>query len=233
MDLYKYERMKIRISGYLWAAFGIFASLLAMGIFFLFLGVQTTEREKIFVSWNGLFSLTTAMSVGFFSVFSAVIAGRIIVDEYCGKNAALLFSYPISRGKILRLKCKMVFIFTMISVFVSNVLVTALMYAAAKIFRIMPTFPAENFMLMVFVSSFFAGLLSSSIGLIAAVIGWKKRSMVTAIVSALIIVCFVPNFIAGAPSRIAWTTVFMGIAFSLVANGMYHFLAHGIENMEV
>ncbi len=233
MSLYKYERMKIRVSVYFWAAFGIFVSVLAMGIFFLFLGAQMTEREEIFLSWNGLFSLTTAMSVGFFSVYSAVIAGKIIVDEYCGRNAALLFTYPISRGKILRIKCGIVFVFTMISVFISNVLVTGLMYLTAEIFRIKLGFTAGNFVFMVSICSFFAGLLSSSIGLISAVIGWKKRSMVTAIVSALIIVCFVPNLIAGSSSRIVWTIVFMGIVFSVLANGMYHFLAHGIEKMEV
>ena len=35
MNLYKLELMKIRLSTYLWAILGIFASLLALGILFL------------------------------------------------------------------------------------------------------------------------------------------------------------------------------------------------------
>ena len=38
MNLFKIEMMKIRLSSYLWAVFGIFISLQAMGILFLFLG---------------------------------------------------------------------------------------------------------------------------------------------------------------------------------------------------
>ena len=37
MNLYKLELMKIKLSTYLWAIFGIFTSLLALGILFLFI----------------------------------------------------------------------------------------------------------------------------------------------------------------------------------------------------
>ena len=44
MNLFKIEMMKIRLSSYLWAVFGIFISLQAMGILFLFLGIYTPQE---------------------------------------------------------------------------------------------------------------------------------------------------------------------------------------------
>lgn len=40
-----------------------------------------------------------------FSVMSAVIAAKVIISEYCGRNAVILLSYPVNRKKMLGIKC--------------------------------------------------------------------------------------------------------------------------------
>lgn len=244
MSLYRLERMKIRLSTYGWAILGIFASLLAMGILCLFLGVSGPEisvqikgvkedEDMIFTSWNGLSALSTALHVACFGIFSAVFAAKIIVDEYCGKRAVLLFTYPVSRRKILHVKCLFVLCLTTFSAFVSNAAVMGSLYIAGRIFGINPEPAGGHFVISVLLASLMSGILSSEIGVIAAVVGWKKRSVMTTIVCSLVIVCFVPNLIASLPGGIVWVMLVMGVLFGVAAGLMHRVLVDGIEKMEV
>lgn len=242
MSLYRLERMKIRLSTYRWAVLGIFASLLAMGILCLFLGVggpevsmhiNGVEEDMLFTSWNGLSALSTALNVACFGIFSAVFAAKIIVDEFCGKRAILLLTYPVSRRKILHVKCMFVICLTTVSAFAGNVLVMGSLYIVARIFGITPDPAGGHFVISVLLSSLMSGILSSEIGVIAAAVGWKKRSVMATIIFSLIIVCFVPNLIAGLPGGIVWVMLVMGALFGAAAGLAHHFLANGIEEMEV
>ena len=88
MNLCRMELMKVRISTYLWAITGIFASLLALGITFLFIfqmevnGSGISDETELFANWNGLLALITALAFACFSILSAVIAANMIINEY-------------------------------------------------------------------------------------------------------------------------------------------------------
>ena len=68
MNLFKLELLKIKLSTYLWAIAGIFASLLALGVLFLIIfqfemgASGTFDEEDLFANWEGLLALTTALS---------------------------------------------------------------------------------------------------------------------------------------------------------------------------
>lgn len=239
MNLYKLELSKIQLSAYLWAISGIFASLLALGILFLFIfqiemgGNGTPDETDLFANWNGLLALTTALAFACFSIFSAVIAAKVIVNEYCKENAVILLTYPINRKTILRTKCIIVCGITAISAFISNLLVVAMMYITAQIFHIMPKMNTELFVLTVLFSSVLMSILSSAVGIISVACGWKKRSVIATIVCSLIIVCMTTNFIAAYPSNILWTMLAMSVIFVAIANFTYHILTKEIEKMEV
>lgn len=239
MNLYKLEWMKIRISTYLWAIFGIFASLLALGILFLFIfqmeagGGGASEEADLFASWNGLLALTTALAFACFSVFSAVVAAKVIVSEYCGKNAVILLSYPVNRKAMLAAKCLIVSGVTTVSAFISNTLVIGVMYVSAHTFGIVLQMDIKYFVFTVLLSSFFMGVLSSAVGIISAAFGWKKRSVIAAIVCSLIVVCASANWIAISPNSSVWVMLAMSAAFVVAASFIYLILANAIEKMEV
>lgn len=239
MNLYQLESMKIRLSTYVKAILGIFASLLALGILFLFIvsletrqGSDPKEME-LFADWNGLLALIAALTFGCFSVLSAVLAAKVIVHEYCEKNALILFCYSISRRKILDTKCLLVCGITTTSAFINNLLVMGFMYIIACIFKIGVQLTTNYFILTVLFSSILVGILSATIGICSAVIGWKKRSVMSTIICSLIIVCLVTNFITISPKNIVLVMFFMSLIFILIVNMMYHVLAKEIEKMEV
>ena len=232
MDLYKLELVKIRLTPYLWAIFILFACMQAFGIFSLFLG-SISEETELFTTWDGLLAMQSAMEVGFFSVFSAVIASKVIVSEYCGINALTLFTYPVKRRKILSVKCMLVLLVTAVPAFASSILGMTGMYITSLLFNITPVTPGMYFAFEIVLSSFFAGIISSAAGIISSVAGWKKRSVISTVICGLVIVCFVPNLIAAVPGSTVLTMFTMCIVFTLVSIIMYGNLANGIEEMEV
>ena len=238
MNLCRLELMKIRISTYLWAISGIFVSLLSLGILFLFIsqiegGRGTSEEAELFANWNGLLALTTALAFACFSILSAAIAAKVIISEYCGKNAVILLSYPVNRKTVLGTKCLIVSSVTIVSAFISNTLVVGIMYVLAHIFRITLQVGTENFFFTVLFSSFLMGTLSSAVGIISTAFGWKKRSAVATIICSLIIVCVLANCITISPRNIIWVMLAISVIFVIIANFVYHVLANGIERMEV
>lgn len=239
MNLGRLELMKIRLSTYLWAILGIFISLLALGILFLFIfqieagGNGTSEEAELFANWNGLLALTTTLAFACFSILAAVIAAKVIISEYCGRNAVILLSYPVNRKAMLGTKCLVVSVITTVSAFISNTLVMGIMYVSAHIFRIMIQMNTEYYFFTVLFSSFLMGILSSAVGMIATGFGWKKRSVAATIVCSLIIVCVLANCITISPSNIIWVMLAISVVFVIIANFVYHVLAKVIEKMEV
>ncbi len=239
MNLYKLELMKIRLSTYLWAILGIFASLLSIGILFLFIFIMETGESagsgdaELFADWNGLLALTTALAFSCFSILSAVIAAKVIVKEYCGTNAVVLLSYPVNRKAVLGTKCLVVSSITTVFAFISNTLVIGIMYISAHIFRVMPQMNTEHFIFIVLISSFLMGILSSATGIISTAFGWKKRSVVVTIVCSLLMVCVFANCITISPGNIVWVILTMSVVSVVIACVTYHILANGIEKMEV
>ena len=239
MNLYRLELRKIRLSTYLGAASGIFVSLLALGILFLFIfqmeagGSGTAEEAELFANWNGLLALTTALAFSCFSVFAASIAAKVIISEYCGRNAVILLTYPVDRKAILRIKCMIICGMTTVFAFISNMLVVGIMYVTAHIFGIAPQMNAGHFVLTVVLSSILMGISASAAGIISTAFGWKKRSIIATIVCSLIIVCVAANFITVSPGHINWIMLAMGTVFVVIADFIYHALAKVIEKMEV
>ena len=102
-----------------------------------------------------------------------------------------------------------------------------------QLWGIMPQMGTNHYFLTVMFSSFFMGILSFAIGIVAAAVGWKKHSVTAAIVCSLIIVCALANCITISPSNIIWVMGAISAAFVIIADFVYHVLANGIEKMEV
>lgn len=99
--------------------------------------------------------------------------------------------------------------------------------------RISPEEGGKDFVVPVLSASLPAGVLSAEIGMIAAGIGWKKRSVTVTIVSAVILVCFVPNLIASRPESMVWAMLLAAVPLGLAAVLTHRILVNGIEEMEV
>lgn len=237
MNLYRLELKKIKIATYLWAMFFIYIGILTLSVCMLLIvwieGADNIEKTDLFTSWLGMLSLTTALSFACYGIFSAVIAAKVIVAEYCGKIAAVLLTYPIMRRQILETKCLLVCALTTVSTLISNLSIVGIVYVLSSILQISLRMDARHFIALIMCVSIFVGIQCSALGLISSGIGMKKRSMMTTIVSALLIICLTANLIAVSPKHIVFVMLAMTIFFVVIACCVYRALAYGVSRLEV
>lgn len=120
-------------------------------------------------------------------VWEAVLISVFVIEEYRNKTISLLFTYPISRTKLITAKliliCGIMFLFHVLS----NIFQYATIFLAAKCFDFV-TFSFGNIMTQA-VTTISAILL----GLLPLYVGMIKKSAIATVVSSIIIVAIASN----------------------------------------
>ena len=120
-------------------------------------------------------------------VWEAVLISVFVIEEYRNKTIGLLFTYPISRTKLITAKliliCGIMFLFHVLS----NIFQYATIFLAAKCFDFV-TFSFGNIMAQA-VTTISAILL----GLLPLYVGMIKKSAIATVVSSIIIVAIASN----------------------------------------
>lgn len=121
--LFELELQKNKIRTYVAASLAIAFTML--GFLYLFAYAPMLEPNDkdmaIFSGYHNLIPLFGVLNMAVFCVLSAVMYSKFIIEDYTGKRIILLFSYPVSRKKILLSKLGIVCLFTVISMTVSNI----------------------------------------------------------------------------------------------------------------
>lgn len=197
-------------------------------------GVNSNAADfEIFMTWKGCISLIGAISLLCFAVMSAIMHTKFTIQEYTGKKAILLFSYPVKRGQILFAKCSLVFSFTFLAMFLCNMAVISLFGAISNIVGILPeTFTNVEFLYLIKISVMLS-LFSSSVGIVVMRIGFIKKSLSWTIVSSIILVAPCSNVFSLFP-KYSFSIVFIQMVVLLVIGLIVFFeLLSKINRMEV
>lgn len=123
-----------------------------------------------------------------FIVFTSTMLAAFIVNSYKNKTINLMFSYPISRKKILLSQMLSVWIFNFIALVLSKVL----LYAVLVITKEYMLITAKDIALgsgMFYIEIFINSAVMVSISFIALLIGLKMKSSKATIITGVIIVC--------------------------------------------
>lgn len=150
--------------------------------------LDPTEADiDMFTSYNSLVGLTNIILMVVFTILSAVMSAKFIVEEYAGKKALLLFSYPIERRKILGSKIGMVFLYTVISMILCGTVVFAVFFLTETFFPLCADVLNIKTIVYSFLSLVCYSLLAGVWGIIALWFGFGKQSITVTIVAAVII----------------------------------------------
>ena len=195
--------------------------------------LETNDADmKIFSGYENLIPLYGVLNMTVFCVLAAVIYSKIIIEEYSGKRPILLFSYPINRKKIMLSKLCIVFVFTVIAMFISNFLIFIIFGVSEKFLHLVSGDFTYSIMIQAIETTLIMSLSAASIGIIAVGIGFIKKSVPTTIVSAVLIASLMCNIVANTTSsKIAMyifvaVMILIGIMFSAI-------LMKKVEVMEV
>lgn len=188
--LIRLETMKNSLKPYVIAS--IVITVATIGMLYLFAAVPYIDPSdsdvQIFKSYRGIFILTLIVSMACFSILSAVIYNKYVINEYCEKNVYLIFSYPINRKNILLAKIATVFMFSYLAMLVSGIVTFLIFYLSEKVF------PLYNERITI-ISGFKFGIylvlfaaLGTALSVYSLYIGYRKRSTSVTIISNVIIV---------------------------------------------
>ncbi len=234
MKLIKLELKRNNIRTYLLAS--AVSCVVLLGFIYLIANAAQLEdssaREIAFRSYTNIFRLIGIISLVIFSIMSATMYSKLIIGEYTGKRAALLFSYPVSRNKILLSKLLLVFVFTSVSMLIC----TAIPYIVFSITESVSPIVVQDVMTMGLIEDALKTLGVSvlalgGIGIVSLRIGFIQKSVPTTLISALLLSAIYGNTAINA-NNILFRILISGIGVVVTVTVIVE-LSNKVNKMEV
>ena len=172
----------------------------------------TEPDAELFSQYPFLMGITCLVCMAIFSILSAVMASRFVVEEYSGKRAILLLSYPISRKKVLCAKLMLVFAYTAGGMLLCGAVVQAVFFLTESLFSICSDHLTIKVVLQSLGFLFCCSVLAGLIGVIALWFGFPKKSVSVTIVAAVILATLLCQVISAAIQYFPILWILMGIA---------------------
>lgn len=189
LNLIRLEFKKFNIKKIIKSTF--IANIVLLGLLYFMVTVARIEKDEIFQNYNNLFMMMTSLIKATFSVFAAVIISKLIIEEYKDKTIYMLFTYPISRKKLIISKLALIVIFTFVSIIVSFIFMFTIFYITQAIFPMLEQKLTINMILNNFMNLIISDVNVSFMSLIPLYFGFRKKSVKVTILSSLILVAFV------------------------------------------
>lgn len=195
--------------------------LLVLGFTYLFAYVPQLNPDDadllLFAGYGNVLSLSILICMAVFCVLSAVMYARFIIDEYAGKRAALLFSYPVSRKQVLLAKVLVVFLFNFSAMAVCSLLSLGIFSVSEQIAPMVNDTLTAATLAAVARNICIMAVIAPALGIVAAGIGFIRKSVPATIVSAVVMISVLGNFMSSALQNVAFSVVLLFISAAAAA----------------
>lgn len=187
---------------------------------------------EMFMSYDFIIGLDNIVSMAVFSIMSAAMASKFIVEEYAGKRAIMLFSYPVDRKKIIDTKIITVFSYTVISMLLCNGVSLTIFWVTESLFPLCSDTIDIGLILNCITSMLCYSLSAGLLGIISLWFGFRKKSAIVTIISACIVVSVLCQVIAMTLFTRFVLIIILAVIF-LTAMLAWTSLRYQVKNMEV
>ena len=174
--------------------------------------VAKVENEPDFQNYSNIFLFTSIMSMFFFSILSATMFSRFVIEEYKGKKMILLFSYPVNRKKILLSKIAVVVVFSTASMIISNIPPIVIFSITESFSPIVNDTLSSELLFSVIKTIIILSIGMNGITLIAMRIGFINKSIPSTIVSALLLCALFGNAVIGSFEKSTLSLIILSIS---------------------
>lgn len=175
----------------------LIANICIFALMWMIFILETMESNVPFEDFNSAMSMGDVLIRAIFLIFSSFIMVKIIIEEFKNKLMSIMFTYPISRKKVLFSKLLIVMVFTFITIMFSSVLIGGGVYLLNPLIHIVPETISKEILLTYLMTSFFGALASAGLSLIPLFFGMRKKSSTATIVSAIILATLTGSTIDG------------------------------------
>ena len=192
----------------------------------------TEPDAELFSQYPFLMGITCLVCMAIFSILSAVMASRFVVEEYSGKRAILLLSYPISRKKVLCAKLVLVFAYTTGAMLLCGVVVQAVFFLTESLFPLCSDQLTIEVALQSLGFLLCYSVLAGLVGVVSLWFGFRKKSVSVTIVTSVILATIVCQMISAALAFLLMMGAVLGVTGILAALAIKNLLRQ-VNNMEV
>lgn len=184
-NLIRLELKKFGIRKNIYAT--IICNICILGFLCLIFFTGRAENDMAFINYDGFITfLATFVNVTYI-IFAGFLISKFIIEEFKSKTILQLFSYPISRKKIIISKICIVAVFTFIFTILSNIILFWSFYLIQVLTN--TTFGELSISIVSshLISAVTSAICNSMIGLIPLYFGMRKKSVPITILSSFII----------------------------------------------
>lgn len=185
LKLMKLEMRKHRLGRYVKVSGFIAAGIMLFMISIYFL--EQLEGSIAYGSYDEFFVLVLTFVRAAFVILSGVLIARLVIEEYRSKTILLMFTYPISRKKVMLSKLLTVSLFTFIMSLLTAILLSGLFLLANSFLQIIPGTMTGDMLLQHLILIILSAVCSAGMGLIPLYFGMRKKSVPAAIISAVLL----------------------------------------------
>ena len=147
-------------------------------------------------TYQFLFFISFVINVAGFSCLGTALLSKVIMESYSDKYIYLTLSYPTARQKVFWAKIFFCIAFCGIGIFIGSLFTNVLFFISESLFPVVNDSLSYSVMLDQLPLLLVSVLLVTSISLISLAIGWWKKSVALAIVSAMVL-CSIPSNLVG------------------------------------
>lgn len=166
----------------------VIANLLIIALVFMIFFLEKNDGVVAYENFDMAMLLVNSMIRGTFLIFSSVILVKIVIDEYKDGSINMMFTYPISRKKIMTAKLAIISCFTFVTIMFSSLLIGGVVYFADGLFDMIPGEIGREDIVGNLMAIFLGAVASAGLSLIPLYFGLRKKSAAATIVSAIVLV---------------------------------------------
>lgn len=165
-----------------------------------------------------------------FIIYAAVVLGEYVIGEYKNKTISVLFSYPISRKKLIIAKLLIVAIFTFLAIIFADLVTNLCFYIFNSYFKVTTFDLTGSEITEKLITSLVRAVATSAISLIPLYFGMRKKSVPATIVSAIIMVCLIGSNNGGVSLD---SLLFVQIILAIVGIAIAYLSIRNIEKVDI
>lgn len=229
IKLIKLELKRNKINTYVTAS--IIACIIMIAFIYFVAYVAQVENEKDFQNYTNIFCFTEIIGLFIFSILSSVMYVRLIINEYSANRIALLFSYPVSRKKILLAKLLVVFLFTAIAMFICTLIPLSIFCVSEYVSPIVADTFSARLLVSTFQTVIISVLAADCIGLISMRIGFIKKSVPITLITSFILTGIIGNVTIAVAENVILSFITCGVLIIALITIVIE-LMHKINHIE-
>ncbi|AZK46444.1 ABC transporter permease [Paenibacillus lentus] len=165
-----------------------------------------------------------------FVILAGVMVAKLIIEEYKNKTIFVLFTYPISRKKVLTAKLLFIAALTGAAVFISNLFTAGVFLLLNSSLHIIPGIVDMAFLQQQVLSILTFSIATAGTSLIPLYFGLRKQSIPATIVSSILIVALISSH---NPAFSIASIIYVPLALSVVGVAIASWAIRNVETTDV